>query len=342
MFAITPKTREIEDDAGVRHVISWSLNAKEQRNEQLRRRIQAEVIGSNPFGGALSWRKLGLFAVFFAAIVIGQIAVATLGLTGWLRMVAPLGAYLVAFAALAFLNRNDTRRTYQRGAAISVEEGVCGVCWYELRGTPVGENGLIVCPECCASWDATKIRKGAAEYSGSAESPEARTALARPLFFDLPKPISDDAGRRFALVKSRDLRRRAKHANIAERARLREAARALWLGGLLRRLVFLALFGVWMYAMMYSVLFGAPPGLTMPSLLRLGSTVISLFFACMVGAAALFGDRVSARRGRRILLERFMCPACGESIHGVPANVEGLAVCPSCTAAWKSGAEAGA
>jgi hypothetical protein len=71
---------------------------------------------------------------------------------------------------------------------------------------------------------------------------------------------------------------------------------------------------------------------------EVGDWVGYLAMALMVFAALLLGwwfDCVRKQSLRRSRLGRGLCAACGYGVRGVPAQDDGLTICPECAVAWR-------
>ncbi|MBC7773165.1 MAG: hypothetical protein H7210_11760 [Pyrinomonadaceae bacterium] len=347
MFLLFPKSRTITDDRGKSHVISWSANANDESNQHLARRAYAEILESTGHGtGPHATLRTVAFVFGFVVVMLGaifafSIASVPRSLTPFLIPVPILGLLLIYM----WYKRRSYRPMCQRVAIISIEEGACGACWYDLRQLPPGEDGMLVCPECQAAWLASRVLSSAREMrpgeeplpKGDASDHKEIESMAKFLAVDLPTPVKDEKGRTFSLVRSRDLRRHAERSEGELRARYLEASASLRSAGMVRR--YAAVLGILVFAgLMFTTnasrmtLTSRSPGdwlfllVMLYGVVYIGLRGIGLFFRT---------DGVKPARATPLLLARSLCPSCGSSLFDIESNAEGHTVCTQCSAAWK-------
>ncbi len=60
--------------------------------------------------------------------------------------------------------------------------------------------------------------------------------------------------------------------------------------------------------------------------------------AVLLGLAWVYARWHGAKMVRRAYLAGSVCPSCGYSLAGLPAETDGCTVCPECSGAWRVGA----
>lgn len=353
MMFLPDKARTITDDRGMPHVISWLTNRGDDAYGYLGRRIAAEFqesAGLRPTKRVSGRVAFGI--ILYVLVVAGvMMLMARASIPGSVAMFiwAALGTGAM-FVTMRSANSSN-RAIYQRAALMSVEEGVCGSCWYDVRGLPLSEDGMVVCPECRAAWLASRVRASAGEGGTSAEPlPKRETAgrqemeaIERHLSLNVPTPVKDEQNRTYPLVRSRDLRLRAAQSEGATRDRYQDAARKLRSAGLMNRLGWSCLGFIVVGFMFVS---GVP--LSTPRLSQsLGDWVLWLLmlyafvFAVLRGIGWYFhSDSVNPARAKSLLLGLSLCPSCGSSLSDIDVDAEGHTVCVTCGAAWMLAAPA--
>lgn len=67
------------------------------------------------------------------------------------------------------------------------------------------------------------------------------------------------------------------------------------------------------------------------------AAIAMLIWIPSLGASVFSSKGMSARTVMELMLDRALCPACGEDLIDVPKNEEdNLIPCPSCGAAWRN------
>lgn len=129
----------IIDDRGVRHRVRTS-ELSPIGDAHIRREFQRSLLGSHRWL-LLTW--IGLLVLIFSFMfwrgpVMGDV-------------VGYLAAVLMFLAALPLgWWFDDVRKKSLRRSRLG--RGLCAACGYGVRGSPSGDDGLTVCPECAAAW----------------------------------------------------------------------------------------------------------------------------------------------------------------------------------------------
>lgn len=71
----------------------------------------------------------------------------------WSQIVTTLGLWTTVFGLIALWHWRRKSRSVRRCLAW----GVCASCGYPLRDALEGEDSLVVCPECGASWHTARV-----------------------------------------------------------------------------------------------------------------------------------------------------------------------------------------
>lgn len=248
---------------------------------------------------------------------------------------------LVAFTwiGLAALVAMQSRHRYSNRTAESILRiGRCPSCGYRLAGTPLDDDGLIVCPECAGAWSHARVGTSAvnaADIPIRADTPGDMAPVSWPLkmaWTRLPT-IVDDRDRSMSIadprlptleatvgtVRAADVRR-----VMSERLGLRKQG--------------------WGCVLVVGMLILVSP--TVFALTRIGFPMgrvvlgLSLMFwllgtVRMVYRLAKGKSRLLAKPMLRILLEHRVCPACAADLSGSVPESDGCVVCGSCRAAWQ-------
>jgi len=277
------------------------------------------------------WLRV-VFAAIALAVVLIVIAVSRIlfpSVPGWVRTVA----LMIVVMGMSFVAGRIRRRLASAALTkLLIEEGLCPSCGYNFFGLAEDEAGLLHCPECGAAWRADRIRRVEAFASG-ANMADANTivTVAGSSWTSL-----DDRGMRRPIVHPR-LRRELKAApDEAIRARLEVAKGEIRRSGRVVR---------WVVA---GMLFAAAAGMAAASF-QWGRPGVGAKLAGMLPAAVFAGIGLWALLGnfcysmtklKRAMLGQDLCPGCGRSLEGLPAEPDGRVVCSGCLGAWQTGAAA--
>ncbi|MEZ6242982.1 MAG: hypothetical protein R3B57_08065 [Phycisphaerales bacterium] len=142
-----------QDGRRVRHLRA------EKRRKQVRGWDRRKEFGRARWRATPLWAKwmmatpLVAFLVLITCVVVATVLSSAFGVHfghgvgvafGYL---APIGIIAVILAGLVMMNVDDRAATR---AMLSMR--VCVGCFYDLRGTPEREAGVVVCPECGSAW----------------------------------------------------------------------------------------------------------------------------------------------------------------------------------------------
>ncbi len=142
-----------EDGRRVRHLRA------EKRRKVVRRWDRRKAFGRARWRATPVWARwmIGapfvVFLVLIACVIGMTVASEAFGfesgrlagrVVGYAMLVSIVA---VIVAGLAMMNVDDTAATR---AMLSMR--VCVGCFYDLRGTPERESGVVVCPECGCAW----------------------------------------------------------------------------------------------------------------------------------------------------------------------------------------------
>jgi hypothetical protein len=241
---------------------------------------------------------------------------------------------LVVMSLFSIIIRRRMRTIGPGLGAVFVQEGICAGCGYNLFGvTP--DHGVVTCPECGATWSEANIRRSEPIILTSAE----------PLLRDHAKrgfrayvnnldrrSATDDAGRTFAPIRVRTLRRLRRRA-VGETYEALSAAISdlAWVGCVPR------LFGGLLFL-------GMAVGVAIPNFVvmaRLTSwfALINLFPTFMLllfGLALIMSDAFRpVKRVVATMRSVGLCPCCARRIDDLPPEEGGLVSCPTCLCSWK-------
>jgi hypothetical protein len=137
----------VVDDRCVEHPLVLSSNLPHGSDVALKRLLKRAHAGT--------WRHL-LFLGLGALIGVVGARLLRLAITGGPINVGgslALMLFMGVGIALGGLSRLLAGPMYRRNArAACLEHELCASCGYSLRGVPVSDNGLRVCPECAAAW----------------------------------------------------------------------------------------------------------------------------------------------------------------------------------------------
>ncbi|MFM9996642.1 MAG: hypothetical protein ACKVU4_12690 [Phycisphaerales bacterium] len=140
--------------------------------------------------------------------------------------------------------------------------------------------------------------------------------------------ISDDRGRRVALCRVRDL---GPEVDPGVRAAVGGSNLRLWHCVPSLVTVALVVLGVRACRRMRGGGSGTPPATDV--LAQLAAIVIAL--GILAGLGWLWASWRGAKAARRAYLAGSVCPSCGYSLAGLPAEGDGCTVCPECSGAWR-------
>lgn len=225
-----------------------------------------------------------------------------------------------------------TRRMIPAASHILVNDGLCGVCGYNLHGLVPDPDRCIPCPECGAAWNHARIQRTAPldERPASAAQQfglgKEELCWRRRLRIDQRYGV-DDRGLPIALASVDALRN--VHARTSDHAaRAADAASAILKATKPRRYRWLA--GCAVIGMLLVVAAVIGPALTRPALLLFA--VIALLACYLLIRTDLIvrpATIIAAAKNAGI------CPACARDLRGLAAATDGLVECPGCGAAWR-------
>jgi hypothetical protein len=279
------------------------------------------------YGGG--WIPLLPIPIVFAATLFGR----RFGITGsWPNTIA-FGAIIAS--AVGFTRRLVGGRAAQRAAKriipLVLKEGLCPSCTYNLHDLPTQPDGCVMCPECGTAWKRTRIERtgpiperfdkatGAGpsilrSSVGSVLSARDGRGVRQPLMprTESPSEVARDSAHLAAL---REIQ--ARYPSDTSFVRI--------IGALV--LAFIAT--SWL-----TPLFDA----TSIHRYGLGWFIIRAVPSAVFYAGALLlllsGVGKQQRRLITLMVQKSLCPTCGDQLPTAPAQ-DGCLECPTCGAAWK-------
>lgn len=245
---------------------------------------------------------------------------------------------LPGFAAACTTGVLRRWRFAEKVKSLVLEEGMCAACGYNLVGicTCTGTD-QVVCPECGASWRASRIARSVETVGNQG------LVFSAAVVFDSEIDIAvkgvDDRGLPRTLASPRLLRQRRRAAARAERSRLHSAGRSIaarsrsFRMGIGSALV--------LPAASIFVLFLLPR--TARASLAAIAPLDAFYAICVILVIAILGSLylvgrlgIPARDIKAALLEASFCPACASPLDTLPPDpLDGCVVCEVCRAAWK-------
>lgn len=323
----------VTDDRGVKHSDDVS-----PRDEDIRERVQRRTSAAwqEKFGHRwnkhLDWRDVLMILLPSVAGIIATEFQDRFGGSQLLRFAVAFVLVWLGCWPVHWLLRHKLRAAEQQGALIAVEEGACGVCWYDLRGLKAGDDGMVVCPECEAAWLATRIRDVGDEARGSTP----RNNRPEPSeWSDEVVPIRDQHDKVYSLVSIDELRRRIPTAPDPERERLEDGIKVMRASGRWKRWgigALVAFFGVCALGDAFETIppagFGVADWAERALVLVVG---IALLGGAVFWLRTSDGTNADAKH---VLLVRSLCPACGGSLTDLPIDAKGNKTCAGCGGVW--------
>jgi uncharacterized Zn finger protein (UPF0148 family) len=242
---------------------------------------------------------------------------------------------LVMMSIFSFLVRRRMRTIGPALGQLFVQEGICAGCGYNLFGVSP-HNGVVTCPECGAAWAENDIRRSEPIVLTSAEPllrDQARRGF-RAYVNNLDRrSATDDAGRVFAPVRMRMLRRVRATAADEHREALDAAISELRFAGCVPRVAG----GLFFVALAITV---AVPNFMVVARLRSAFTLMTLFPMLMMllfGLALLASDAFRpVKRVVKVLRQVGLCPSCAQRIDCLAPSANALVTCPTCLCSWKT------
>lgn len=331
-----PRTIAFTDDAGVTHKVS-RMAILEGADEQTRyvyglamRQVeQAFSLKTGCLFGAIYGLAMGgSFALLGAALPIA---------TKWISYFIPISVACLTAVFIQGYYRRQFRKQEHQVADVMLSNGLCPTCLYRVAGTPPDANAHVVCAECGAAWDASRVHERAV-VAPAGEKPLLDHVQPRRGYWS-HRWLRDATGARHALLDA-DFQRSIRLAAAEEHAqRLIAVRRELRRSALPRRVLAAVL------ALPVSGFFGLmgvlqiqshfPPTTTMAIFMCIGG----LWFICMGWFLAMIflnlrGHSANKRTAVRVMLENDLCPSCGEDLRPVQVSSEDPRQCPRCTARW--------
>lgn len=142
----------IEDDRGRRVPLVDPGELKEGLTDFQRRELRL-VVPQQParfvIRIVLSLFALGLLNLAWRTLSRGWPPI----VPSWWQIATTLGIWTTVFGLIAVVHWRRKSRSVRRCLAW----GVCASCGYSLRDALEGEDSLVVCPECGASWQAARV-----------------------------------------------------------------------------------------------------------------------------------------------------------------------------------------
>lgn len=142
----------IEDDRGARVPLVDPGDLKEGLTDFQRRELRL-VVPQQPL------RFVGLMLLFIASMAFVQMGLRLVSrgwppvIAGWRQIAGTLAFWTLVFGLVALWHWRRKTRSVRRCLAW----GVCASCGYPLRDALEGEDSLVVCPECGASWHSARV-----------------------------------------------------------------------------------------------------------------------------------------------------------------------------------------
>lgn len=287
---------------------------------------------TNLYASHLPTKRVGILIGLFIPVIM--LVGTEIGWWAGLPLIA------IPIVVMVIVNGQVLRKIHTEMADVFVGEGVCAGCAYPLGGLRPDESGHVVCPECSASWNESRIVRFA-EVSKKPDSLAGQwlRRASGHIGGHGPRSIHDDR-EVFRTAASMRIIRRAVRDNTDTtcKARLRNAKRC---AGRVGRHVRLALASIFVLMIVFhfgviadvSRLAGGLYGIKL--MLFLPLLVMPLMFSLFV-IFILRGDM--GRKGAKVrdaLLTRGLCPSCVADLDGIEPEEDGCTVCAECSSAWK-------
>jgi Zn-finger nucleic acid-binding protein len=218
------------------------------------------------------------------------------------------------------------RRKPGRVASVLLDEGLCPCCGYNLHGVGLGSGQCVVCPECGASWRASRIRQTAPFVVRDETRFSSPLRRLRGQLRKHETNVKDDAGETFAISRSEHGKRFRRHS-LQERRRVRTLRWKIVRAGMYWRIPLMcAIVAFDMYVLMKLL----DPPHTPPAVRWVFGSV------CLIVAVVLpFGLSGPFRTQRRVLLAHRTCPICVTQLTSDAHDALVLTTCPNCRARWR-------
>ncbi len=310
----------------------WPL-AGDDRVRRLIDRLIAATRPANQNAWFIGLVVIGPLALFGTSAVVSGLSP---GLAGSIPRGLIGGLVIAPIALLAgWRVHRAVRARAGQFIRLTLQEGLCAACGYNLVGLAPEQDGRVVCPECGSAWGADRI-ENAAPFAPGARLGDVAPRLIRSAAPMGPvQTLRDDRGQPRVLVHPR-LRRERRTASTEHHERLRRAARrTARIGRFVRWPVAAVLIA--MGCGIASILWWAAMqvGLRGTGTLLLVAFVGPLMFFAL-GLGVLLGNfGYNARRVRAALLAEGLCPSCAALLAGRTPEADGLTLCPVCDAAWR-------
>lgn len=335
MIRLFPKATLFDDAGRLRDVVRVrTLNRDARRSDPAFAQVVHRVSRTQLTGTSKSTMLLLIVLMGVGANLTHQFV-----LSGMPAFVSYLLWFLLTGGLVWLIQLGDCQSVARQIADALLSDGLCPACVYNLGGQPENK-GLVVCPECGASWRATRI----VHRHEFVAAPESEAAVVRRWWRQLgngdrsgPTRIADDLSKEHAVVFAR-LSQPIHSATGERRARLLAARDEIRQHGLVGRVVraclLLTLAGL-------ATLIALRAGLSPVALNPMGL----LFGLCMAGAAVFLpltmlrgATGITAAHIRTAMLRRRLCPSCsGDLGNETEQPAKGLTTCPECGATWRLG-----
>ena len=246
---------------------------------------------------------------------------------------------VIIFGAVAgmAMTRHHWRKVSPGLTRILIEEGICASCMYPLEGLSEDSDGLLVCPECAASWRRSRVIR----FAPIARRSTNTTVRSLATFFlgnmrhgfDR-RGIRDDHDSPRAVIALRSIRKIEQSATGYHKKRLRAATHVLRSKGRILRFALAALLGIILVSMVVPFALITRFGSSLP-LIAIVPLVFAGFIYLTMAVTVLFSDLGrSSKLVRREFLTRNMCPCCAADLEDQSSENDDRTVCPACGAAW--------
>lgn len=307
---------KLRDDRGVPIAsLTYEQLQDDREGILLFHRVTNAAAATNGQGPRLLLLYVPLYAIFAAGFFFAPRLL--LGVPPWL-IGAALGLVLVICIGVihAWLRKRES------GSLIAtfLAHSRCPACAYKLAAIPPDAQAMVLCPECGASWNASRIGTASA---GDAPVPPGPRRFFTPV-------ITDDHHRVLELTPLSF--RVADNRLSPERAAL--ARRVVLEATILRRIAACVVAFVLIVLMSFAAYSARSTPLTLVgSFLAIG--IWSFWLVQNIRGRTPRG----ARAARKALLDLHVCPACATDLKGQPSEFDQTVRCPNCAAHWRLSAK---